>query len=149
MNCESCQSIKENKNLVFEAKDWKISLSDNQYHLGRCFVDLKRHATSLSELKKEEIEDFLVVVKKLENAIKKTFNATMFNWSCLMNNAYKTSNPNPHVHFHFRPRYKEKVKFDGTLFEDKEFAHHYDNKKVLKVSQSTLNKIILKIKENL
>ena len=147
MSCKYCNT--ENKDLIFETKYWIILLADDQYDLGRCVIILKRHCDSLSKLKIEEIIDFLEVVKKLENTIKKSFNATMFNWSCLMNNAYKSNNPNPHIHWHLRPRYKEKVKFDNITFEDLEFAHHYDNKKVLKPSQIILNKIILKIKENL
>ncbi|MEK6820503.1 MAG: HIT family protein, partial [Nanoarchaeota archaeon] len=101
MECDSCTSIIENKNLIFETKYWKISLADNQYYLGRCIVGLKRHASSLSGLDAEEITNFLEVVKKLEYSLKKSFNATMFNWSCLMNHVYKDKKPNPHVHFHF------------------------------------------------
>jgi len=147
--CENCKLLKENKELIFETKYWKIILADNQYYLGRCYIALKRHALSLSELTKEEISDFLEVVKKIENSIKKAFKADMFNWSCLMNNAYKEEIPNPHVHWHFCPRYKNKVEFQEVIFEDKEFAHHYDNKKELFISQDIRKEIIAKIKENI
>ena len=149
MECKTCDSIKENINIILETEYLKVRLADNQYHLGRCIIDLKQHISCLSELKKKEILDFLEIVKKLEKAIKKAFNATMFNYSCLMNNAYKLETPNPHVHWHLHPRYKNPVKFEDIIFEDKEFAHHYDNKKILAVSDEIKRKIIEKIKENL
>jgi|SRR3989344_120976 len=138
-----------NKNVIFETPYWKIVLADNQSYLGRSVVILKRHAGSLAELKKEEIFDFLEVAKKLENVMKEIFNATMFNWGCLMNNAYQEAIPKPQVHWHFRPRYRDKVKFDNQIFEDTEFGYHYDSKRKLEVSEESMNKIIKKIKENI
>lgn len=135
--------------LIYQTKFWKIDLSDNQYYLGRCYVSLKRQCPALSQLSKEEILDFLEIVKKLEPALKKAFGATMFNWTCLMSNAYKINPPNPHVHWHFMPRYNYKVEFEGLIFEDKEFAHHYDNNAKKQVSEELMKKIIKRIKESL
>jgi diadenosine tetraphosphate (Ap4A) HIT family hydrolase len=135
--------------LIYQTKFWKIDLSDNQYYLGRCYVSLKRECPSLSQLTKEEMLGLLEIVKTLESALKKEFNATMFNWTCLMNDAYKSENPKPEVHFHLRPRYNHKVNFEGELFEDKEFAHHYDNKAKKEISEEIMKKIIEKIKANM
>ena len=66
-----------------------------------------------------------------------------------MNNAYKDKNPKPQVHWHFRPRYKNKVEFAGEVFEDKEFAAHYERKTDRKLSREVRMKIIKKIRENL
>lgn len=134
---------------IYETKYWDVELNKDQAYLGRCFISLKRECMNLAGLKKEEILDFLDVVKKLENAIRKTFGATMFNWACLMNDAYKSKNPKPQVHWHCRPRYKNPVEFSEIIFEDKEFAHHYDNHRHFEVSEKILNKIRDKIKDNL
>jgi diadenosine tetraphosphate (Ap4A) HIT family hydrolase len=135
--------------LIYQTKFWKIDLSDNQYYLGRCYVSLKRQCPALSQLTKEEMLDFFEIAKKLEPALKKAFGSTMFNWTCLMNNAYKSENPKPQVHFHFKPRYNHKVNFEGEVFEDKEFAHHYDHKAKKEVSEEIMRKIIEKIKANM
>ena len=71
-------------------------------------------------------DDFIPLVKALEKAIRKSLGATMFNWSCQMNHAYRESIPNPHVHWHVRPRYGRSVRVGGMVFRDAEFGHHYD-----------------------
>jgi diadenosine tetraphosphate (Ap4A) HIT family hydrolase len=101
-------------------------MSDQTY-LGRSVVVLKReNCGDLAELTKEEMLDFLELVGRLENAFRKAFNATMFNWSCLMNLAYQNVPPDPHVHWHFRPRYDHTVTFFGLDFIDPNFGKHYD-----------------------
>ena len=148
-NCKYCNDKGIEESFVYETKYWKVYLAYEQSYLGRCVVALKRHAESLSEVKKEELLDFIELVKKLETGLKKSFGATMFNWTCLMNDAYKEKNPIPHVHWHFRPRYKNNVEFAGVIFEDKEFGNHYDRKRTQIVSKEINKKIIDKIKENL
>lgn len=110
---------------IFETTHWEIALMNKQRYLGRCVVVLKRNCGDLSELTNEEMLDFLAVVRELEDLLRKTFNATMFNWSCLMNAAYRESPPNPQVHWHFRPRYNHPVEFANELFEDPNFGEHY------------------------
>ena len=138
----------ENEQPVLETEFWQANLGFNQYNLGRCYVNLKRNCSSLSELTEKEMLDLLIVIKKLETSIKKAFNATMFNWTYLMNNSYKLKFPNPHVHFHLIPRYKEKVEFEKVIFEDKEFASNYAREGRLELSEETRQKIIEKIQEN-
>ena len=148
MECDSCQ--KPNKDeLIFETKFWNIIISSDQEYLGRCYIILKRHRGDLAELENSEWSDFIEIVKKLENALRKSFNATMFNWSCLMNNTYQNAPPNPHVHWHLRPRYDHKVEIFGLTFEDKEFGHHYDRINKREVSKDIKNKIVKQIKNNL
>jgi len=60
--------------------------------------------------------------QKWKNSLKKSFGTTMFNWVCLMNDAYKSKNPKPQVHFHLIPRYKNKVEFAGKRFVDKKIC---------------------------
>ncbi len=132
---------------IYETKYWIVELNRDQAYLGRSLIELKRNCGDLANLKENEILDFLDIVKKLENAIKYAFGAEMFNWSCLMNDAYKSKNPRPQVHWHCRPRYKNSVMFEDIKFEDKEFAHHYDNNKHFEVNENILNKIGIRIKK--
>ena len=112
--------------LIFETQYWRVLVADfDQRYLGRCVIVLKRPCGDLADITSEEHLDFLEIVKKLKAAGRKAFHATMFNWGCLMNNAYQKDPPDPHVHWHFRPRYKEPVQFAGKVFEDKEFGYHY------------------------
>ena len=61
--------------------------------------------------------------KKLERITKKLFDATMFNFACLMNNSYKDKET-PHVHFHFIPRYDGKRIILGKKYKDKHFGYN-------------------------
>jgi len=79
----------------------------------------------LSDLAGDEWDDFSKVVKTLESTYKEALGATLFNWGCLMNDAYQNKPPNPHVHWHLRPRYEKPIKLFGLTFEDLEFGHHY------------------------
>jgi len=147
MKCMFCERTSEG--LIHETSYWRVVLAFEQSYLGRCLVVLKRHCGDLAELRPEEWSDFAELVKKLESALRKAFGATMFNWTCLMNNAYQHDPPNPHVHWHFRPRYDHEVKFAGVVFRDPGFGHHYDRMRVQRVSEDVKRKIIEEIKQNL
>lgn len=138
-------------NIIFETDHWFVELMKDQLYLGRCVIVLKRECGNLSDITENEIIDFLGLVRKLEQLFKKTFNATMFNWTCLMNNAYKEVEPKPQVHWHFRPRYNSNVEFEGYTFKDPNFGHHYlhgqGNESI--VSDEVLKIINLKLQENL
>ena len=47
----------------------------------------------------------------------------MFNFACLMNNAYR-DNEKPLVHFHFIPRYKEEINIFNKKYKDKHFGYN-------------------------
>jgi len=135
---------------LFETKYWDVVLADEQSYLGRSVIILKRPCGELSELTSEEGNDFLVnVVKRFEPLLKKTFDATMFNWSCLMNNAYKEKDPQPQVHWHVRPRYNHDVIFAGRVFSDPDFGHHYNRDRKDFVDEKYLKFIVEKITKNL
>ncbi len=130
----------------YETEFWEVVLHNNQTYLGYSVIGLKSRAKSMSEITTEEWLDFQNVVKTLESAYKNCFNATMFNWTCLMNHAYKKDPPKPWVHWHFRPRYNHDVDLDGKKFVDPNFAHHYDKKRINIVDDKNYNLIIDKIK---
>jgi diadenosine tetraphosphate (Ap4A) HIT family hydrolase len=117
--------------LIHESRYWNVYLfSADQRYLGRSVVGLKRHSPSLADLTRGEWDDLQAVIRVMENAARKLFGAAGFNWSCLMNNAFKRDPPKPHVHLHFLPRYRAPVKFQGMLFEDLLFGNHYDQSRV-------------------
>jgi diadenosine tetraphosphate (Ap4A) HIT family hydrolase len=140
-----------NQPILFETNHWFVSLWENQYYLGRASIEYKdvskRH---LSELSEEEVLELFSLIKKYEIALKKTFNTTNFNWTCLMNNSYKEKNkdnPDP-LHIHILPRYKDTVEFNGEVFKDEVFANHYDKTKEKYIDKEFLIVLADKILSN-
>src|SRR3989344_5662650 len=108
---------------IYETQYWRIVLNANQTYLGRCVIILKRPCGDLAEITESEILDFFTIVKLIEVVYRELFSATMFNWSCLMNNAYRTSPPTPQAHWHLLPRYDHPVVFAGETFVDPNFGN--------------------------
>lgn len=131
--------------LLFETEHWRVGMAEDQRYLGRSYVSLKRECGDLAEVIEPELLDFLAVVRRFEAGARAAFGATMFNWSCLMNNAYQETDPKPQVHWHVRPRYAAAPVVDGEVFEDPNFGHHYlreDSDKRI-VSSERLNTIAM------
>ncbi len=169
MECKYFEKIKDYNygDLIAETEYWFILLAPDQKNLGTCVVALKRDSGDLAELKDEEWQEFSEIVKKLEAALRGAFNATMFNWGCLMNSSYLNDPPDPHVHWHFIPRYREKIEFEayeskgfvtlkskiskGLTFEDPCFGFSTMKAKegIHKVAENIRMKIIEEIKDNL
>ena len=136
---------------IFESKYWEVTLSGDQLYLGRSYVTCKTKRTSLSELSEEEFFDLHGVIKKYESLLKKTFGATLFNWACLMNHAYREKPYTPQVHFHVRPRYEEEVVIGRRVFKDKNFGNHYSLQDTMadRVPEETFSEILNTLKFNL
>lgn len=148
-NCEFCNLTSEDERWLFYTSEfWKVYLSDKQDYIGRCIVVSKRHCESLSSLSIQEWDDLKRIVNSLEDMFAKTLNATMFNWTCLMNNAYKGNNPHPHVHFHLRPRFKLPVEINNKEYYDEECACHYKNNKENKLDNEGIESLFLLLKLN-
>ena len=149
--CDGCEASEKDEDFVFQTEFWNVFLAPDQRYLGRCYVSLKRHCGSLTDLRDEEWMDFKELVKRLEGALRKSFGATLFNWGCLMNNAFQEKPYNPHVHWHFRPRYEHEVRFADETFIDKEFGHHYargfENEVV--IDEKKFEKVVAEIRKNL
>ena len=150
-NCEICPILathNDGKDMqIIETEKWRVVLDPNQQFLGKAFVTLLEHKSSLSDLDETDWRDFEALVKCLESALKKAFQPNHFNWSCLMNLA-AMSGQETHVHWHIHPRYDKAVTVAGETFEDtqwyprKEKIDHVVDKEVLRAVAS-------KIKENL
>jgi len=150
MDCDICSKAGDYWDfLIYEEKHWTVYLSPNQAYLGRCAVILNQHVEDMTDLTGEQWRNFAKVSGIMESAIRKAFNATLFNWSCLMNNAFLKKEPHPHVHWHMRPRYNGTRKFDGRVFDDREFGHHYDEKKNTSLDKISLQRIADAIKDSI
>jgi diadenosine tetraphosphate (Ap4A) HIT family hydrolase len=129
MICAICSWSPENQEYIFihESRYWRVVLAPNQILVGRCVVNLKRHCGDISDLQPDEVLDWLNNVILIEKALRKAFNATLFNWSCLMNLSYREYPPNPHIHWWVVPRYNHSIIKDSYVFEDKYFGKPYDH----------------------
>ena len=147
--CNSCLYLKNPDGNILVSDYWVVALAPNQGYLGRCYVTLKQHKGDLSSLSDKEWLDFADTSRRMEKALKSAFNATPFNWSCLMNNAYQHEPPQPHVHWHLLPRYEKSVKLNGLEFTDPQFGHHYDRDQRRSVDDATYRVIAQKVKTKL
>jgi len=149
MTCPICSWSPSDTNylLIFETKYWRIVLAPNQCLVGRCIVCLKRHCGDIAEINSEELHDWWIITAKVEIALRKAFNATMFNWSCYMNLSYREKQPNPHVHWWAVPRYNHSVMVNTLKFEDPDFGNPYNHKRHLDVPKEVREKIVGQIQK--
>jgi diadenosine tetraphosphate (Ap4A) HIT family hydrolase len=147
MPCDICAWTPEPPNFtfVYETALWRVVLPLNQCLLGLCVVSLKRHCGDLAELRPDELLDWLKVVNKLEPALRTAFGATMFNWSCYMNHAYRNSSPDPHIHWWAVPRYNHPVTLGSLTFEDPDFGNPYSHARWLEVPADLRQTIVARI----
>ena len=150
MTCVMCAWTPENKvyRFVFETRHWVGILAPNQCLLGRCIVHLKRHAGDLADLRQEELLDWLEMVRMVEKALRSAFGATMFNWSCYMNLAYRDSVPDPHIHWWAVPRYDHPVRIGDWTFEDPEFGGPYSHDRWLEVPPEIHQEIAARVRQS-
>ena len=136
------------RTIIYDAKYWFVVLSENQYYLGRSFILFKGEKTSLSELTREEFLNLKLVIDLMEDAMKSAFNATYFNWTCLMNDHYdeSLSTKRTYLHLHLWPRYKHPITLNGEEFIDETFGDYSDRTKVKNVSDELFAEIAKLIK---
>lgn len=128
---------------VFTTRHWKVILrADDQTYLGRAVVVCKRSVPSIPDLTEAEWRDLQAVITTYEDACIDAFGATMFNWTCLMNDAYQHHPFDPQVHWHVRPRYEQSVTFAGQIFNDTQFGHHYERRTNRAVSDEVAKEIV-------
>ena len=82
-----------------KTEHWIIFLAPNQSNLGTCVIALTRHHPTLTGLSNEEWEEFIELVEKMENAVKKAFQATLVpHGECSLNSPFHPeNNPDPHL----------------------------------------------------
>lgn len=107
---------------LYKGKYWEVVFVDwCQEFPGQCIISSNKKC--LGDLSSDEWIELGNLEKELERVCKKTFGATMYNFACLMNNAYR-DNKDPHVHFHFIPRYKNELMLFGKKYKDKHFGYN-------------------------
>ena len=108
---------------LYKSKNWEVIFVDwCQEFVGDCIISCNKEG--LSDLTDEDWQELGRIEQELERISKKLFNATMFNFACLMNNAYR-DNEKPHVHFHFIPRYKNQLNIFNKVYKDKHFGYNF------------------------
>jgi diadenosine tetraphosphate (Ap4A) HIT family hydrolase len=133
---------------LLETAHWKLYLSEDQAYVGRSYLNLKTHKSSLSELSDAEWQEYKELVRRIEPVYKRIFKAELINWALLMNNAY-IENSTPHVHWHVRPRHRATVKIGDEEFIDERFGYHYDDDLSRRPAPEILEAIAAKIREQL
>jgi len=101
----------------------------------------------LAEITPDEILDWLTIVKTMEAALRKAFDATLFNWSCYMNLSYREATPDPHVHWWVVPRYNHAVELGALTFEDPRFGSPYDHAMRLDVAGDVRRQIVERLQQ--
>ena len=96
---------------IKEFKYWIVVLRKKQTTLGDAVILLKREVPQISEMKKEEAEEYPEVIKWYENLCREKFGAEKFNYIALMMH-------DNYVHYHAFPRYKKSVDFLEINWED-------------------------------
>jgi diadenosine tetraphosphate (Ap4A) HIT family hydrolase len=136
--------------LILETEYWIIFLAPNQSNIGTCVIALKRRNGTLRGLNDEEWLDFGNISKMLECSLESAFKPVLFNWGALMNADHLVENPDPHLHWHFIPRYREKIRFEGLIFEDRYFGSMEPRPIIIREVPKTVRmKIIEKIRKNI
>mgnify|MGYP003292795810 FL=1 len=108
---------------IYESNNWEVIFCDwCQDFPGNTIISSKKE--TLSDLSSEEWQELGIIEKELERITKKLFNATMYNFACLMNNAYKDGEK-PNVHFHFIPRYDGERMILNKKYVDKHFGYNF------------------------
>lgn len=107
---------------LYKDDNWVvIFVSWCQEFPGQCIISSNKER--ISDLTKEDWVSLGKIEKELERVCQKLFDATMFNFACLMNNAY-LHNEKPHVHFQFIPRYRGVRNILNKKYVDKHFGYN-------------------------
>jgi diadenosine tetraphosphate (Ap4A) HIT family hydrolase len=147
-NCFGCKYSQHPPYPLLETEFWKLYLSEDQAYVGRSYLTLKAHKSSLSKLTDGEWTEYKNIVREVEPVLKRVFSAELLNWSLLANNAY-VEGSTPHVHFHIRPRHSQPYKVAGIEFIDERFGYHYDDNLRHKLDKEILDEIADSIRRSL
>ncbi len=128
---------------IKDYKYWSIFIHQNQGYLGRCVIWCNREdALDLSDATKDEQKELFIVLIELRKAMQKAFQPDWLNYAFL-------GNETKHLHGHFVPRYAKPKEFEGIIFKDEAYGHNYKTDHNFSISENVLEKIRIKIKEDL
>jgi diadenosine tetraphosphate (Ap4A) HIT family hydrolase len=141
-DCVFCK-IKNDKDITFvkDFDNWVYRISPSQFLLGAGALIHKDHKEGLTSLNESEVIEAFKIIRKIEIALKKSFDPDWFNY-------LQTNNSVRHLHFHILPRYKQKIEFEGEEFVDKTFKDMpLENNRIL--PDRIMKRIIKTIQKNL
>lgn len=99
-----------------EYKHWVLEVSHRQHTLGSFIIFAKRKIENFSDLNEQEADELPIVMKEIEEVIKKLFDPGRFNYLQMGNSLHL-------LHFHGIPRYKNNIEFAGKTWIDKSWGH--------------------------
>lgn len=140
--CDLCDINPEGNNtFIDKSKYWTLLVNYMQPTLGSTLIVLNRHVENMAELSEPEYIDHLHQVKRLDTALRSSFNPDKINYMMLANVV-------THVHFHTIPRYASSRDFAGETWNDENYGH---SPKLTsgKKDQKTLDSIIQILRETL
>jgi diadenosine tetraphosphate (Ap4A) HIT family hydrolase len=97
--------------LIKKYNHWVVLLRPKQITLGSIVIAYIPDVESLSDVTKEGFNELQIVIKNLEDTLKKTFSYDKINYLMLML-------VDKQVHMHVIPRYKTNKQFNGMKFLD-------------------------------
>jgi len=109
--CNIWEKFDLENNKIKEFKHWIVVLGTKKKTLGYSIAITKEHHESIADLGPEEMAEYQMVAKEMENALKKAFQFDKIHHMMLM--FY-----DKHTHFHIWPRYKDSREFAGLSFVD-------------------------------
>ncbi len=125
--------------LIRQYSRWGVYIHENQSYLGRCVVWCDREdAFDLTDATLDEREELFLILPALKGAVERAFQCDWYNYSFL-------GNVVPHLHCHFIPRYKDERIFSGVAFKDERWGQNYRTDNSFSVSGDVLEKIRLRI----
>lgn len=141
-DCKLCKlSDEKDHTYLKEYNYWHLRTTPIQHTLGAHVISLKRHAERFSELRPEELAEYISIQKDIERALKNTFKPDRINYIQL-------GNVINHVHVHLIPRYASNKEFAGQTWQDKMFVETPGLAPVMKQTPDS-QETILKIKEEM
>ena len=104
--CIFCDLIKnkEKDNLIYQDKKIIILLDISPIAKGHCLVIPKKHYENIFDIKKQDLMNIIINVKKISNILKNKLNATGIN--ILHASGIDAQQSVFHFHIHIVPRYK-------------------------------------------
>ena len=139
--CDIFEVFDEKNNLIKEYQYWRLLVRNVNQTLGNCVAITKQHHEALSELRHEEMKEFLDVVQDLDAALQSAFSYQKINYLMLMMR-------DKHTHFHIIPRYSSPKNFAGTQWTDDGWPKLPGPHKP-EVSQEILNQVKEEIKKHM
>lgn len=131
--CDAFKEKKDAKNLVIYRHKYAFSMMNlYPYNNGHLLICPNKHATSLRQLKKEEILDFFGLTFKMKDALDKVLKPHGYNIG--FNIGKYAGAGIDHIHMHIVPRWKNDTNFMPTT----------GNTKVISQSIKELYKLLKK-----